>query len=121
MLLRISIRRKLRRRANSGRFFAPSVLFLFLFLSARPTLAHTYYVSSSHGADRSAGTKHAPWKTIARVNAQPQGSMRNRSNLVTSLPSGAATIGTKLFGLDLQGKEGSLSSSMPTARGKVLR
>ena len=69
MLLRISTRRKLPRRTNSGRFSALS-LFLSLLLSAASALAHTYYVSSSHGDDNSAGTEHAPWKTIAKVNAE---------------------------------------------------
>jgi parallel beta-helix repeat protein len=69
MLLRNSTRRKLRRPSNAGRFPTLS-LFLSLLLSAASALAHTYYVSSSHGADSSAGTEHAPWKTIAKVNAQ---------------------------------------------------
>jgi hypothetical protein len=30
----------------------------------------TYYVSFTHGADTNAGTVRAPWKSIARVNAQ---------------------------------------------------
>jgi hypothetical protein len=42
-----------------------------LAMSAVLVQGRTYYVSFTQGADTNAGTVSAPWKTIARVNAQP--------------------------------------------------
>jgi Right handed beta helix region len=65
------ILKKLRRTLTWRQLSALARLPLMLAMSAVLVQGRTYYVSFTQGADTNAGTVSAPWKTIARLNAQP--------------------------------------------------
>ena len=67
---RDNILKKLRRTLPSPQFSALARLPLILAILVVSVQGRTYYVSFIHGADTNAGAVSAPWKTIARVNAQ---------------------------------------------------
>ena len=67
---RDNILKKLRRTLPSPQFSALARLLLILAILVVSVQGRTYYVSFKHGADTNAGAVSAPWKTIARVNAQ---------------------------------------------------
>jgi hypothetical protein len=66
-----NILKKLRRTLTWRQVSVLARLALMLAMLAVSVQGRTYYVSFTQGADTNAGTVSAPWKTIARLNAQP--------------------------------------------------